>query len=266
MQNRILKQIKRAQKQGGKLFCAFVTLGYPSLPFTEKLIEKIARAGADMIELGFPFSDPLADGPTIQFSSEAALRRGVQFKDAFALVKRLRRKGCEIPIIFFGYLNPIYHYGIERFSAKVKEAGFDGLIVPDLLPEEEKPLSRACRLQGLYQIYLVAPTTETKRVRLIARKSQGFVYYVSLRGVTGARKALADDIRKNLSRIRPLIKKPILIGFGISSPEHAKALGALSDGIIVGSAIVEKIRKSGGRAEPVAGFVKQMARALKGKV
>lgn len=265
MQNRILKKIEQARKQGSKLFCAFLTLGYPSLRFTEKLIEGFAQAGVDLIELGFPFSDPLADGPTIQFSSERALRKGVHLGNAFELVRRLRKKGCNVPLIFFGYLNPIYHYGIKHFVREAKVAGFDGLLIPDLPPEEERSLSRQCRLQGLCQIYLVAPTTETQRIRLISKESQGFIYYVSLRGVTGARRSLAGDIRKNLSRIRPLVQKPILIGFGISSPEHARKLGALSDGIIVGSALVEKIKKSRGRLEPVVRFVKQMAGALKGK-
>ncbi len=248
-----------------KLFCAFLTLGFPSLKATEELIFKFEKAGVDIIELGFPFSDPLADGPTIQYSSERAIENGVKIQDAFNLVKKLRKRGCEVPILFFTYLNPIFHYGLKKFTREAAAAGFDGVIVPDLPPEEEKEFSKDCVRHQLAQVFLVAPTTEPKRAAMIAEKSRGFIYYVSLRGVTGARKSTAADIEKNMKQLKRFTKKPVLIGFGVSSPEQAKKLSAMSHGVIVGSAIVDALRKSGGKTAPAVRFVESMVRAVKGR-
>ncbi len=250
---------------GGKIFCAFLTLGYPSLKATEELILKFERAGVDIIELGFPFSDPLADGPTIQYSSERAIENGVKIEDAFKMVARLRARGCQVPILFFTYLNPIYYYGLKAFAAGASKAGFDGVIVPDLPPEEERDFNLECRKNKLAQVYLVAPTTEPKRAAMIARESQGFIYYVSLRGVTGARKSVAADIQRNIKQLKRFTRKPILIGFGVSSPEQARKLSSFSEGVIVGSAIVQVLRKSGGKTAPAVRFVEQMVRAVKGR-
>lgn len=264
MENRLIRKIKEAKRRRRKLFCAFLTLGFPSVHATEKLIEGFAARGADLVELGFPFSDPLADGPTIQFSSEAALRRGVTIQDAFRVARNLRRKGVTIPLVFFSYLNPVYHSGLSGFPARLKKAGFDGLIVPDCPPEEDQVLWKACKRAGIASVFLVAPTTTPKRARKIFARSRGFLYYVSLRGVTGARKALPEDLTRNLKAVRRWSAKPVLVGFGVSSPSQVKAISKLGDGVIVGSAIVERIRKSGGRLEPVFSFVESLILSLRG--
>ncbi len=263
MKNRLIEKIREARRKRRKLFSAFLTLGYPSLQATEKLIEGFEERGVDMVELGFPFSDPLADGPTIQFSSEAALKRGVRLQDAFHITQNLRRRGVEIPILFFSYLNPIYHFGIKRFPHAAKKAGFDGVIVPDCPPEEDGALWRACRSSGIAPVFLMAPTTTPERARKIFARSQGFLYYVSLRGVTGARKALPLDLAENLRRVVRLGSKPVLAGFGVSSPEQVKQITKVADGVIVGSAIVERIRRSDGRLKPVLDFVASLVRALR---
>jgi len=262
MKNRLLEVVMRAKRKKQKLFCAFLTLGYPNLHATEKLIEGFAAHGVELVELGFPFSDPLADGPTIQFSSEAALKRGVTVQDALRVVRNLRRRGVTLPILFFSYLNPIYQQGITIFPKRLKEAGFDGLIVPDCPPEEDRPLWNACSRAGIAPVFLVAPTTVAERARKIFASSKGFVYYVSLRGVTGARQVLSRDLRSNLNRLRRLTTKPILVGFGISSPHQVKRVSGVSDGVIVGSAIVDRIRKAKGRVEPVFRFIESIVRPL----
>ncbi len=261
--NRIFSKVRACMRSRSKIFCAFLTLGYPNLETTEKLISGFEKEGADLVELGFPFSDPLADGPTIQFSSERALEKKVRFQDAFALVERLRKNACRVPIIFFSYLNPIFHYGLKEFVKEAVRAGFDGLIVPDLPPEEERELAGECHRHKLAQIFLVAPTTEKKRAAAIARRSEGFIYYVSLRGVTGARKNLPSDIARTLHRFNGMFRKPVLIGFGVSNPKQARELAHISQGVIVGSAIVDSLRKSHGRIGPVLKFVREMVRAVK---
>lgn len=247
-----------------KIFCAFLTLGYPNVKTTKALILEFEALGVDIIELGFPFSDPMADGPTIQFSSERALEKGARLKHAFDLVAELRREGCKVPIVFFTYLNPVYSLGLKNFANKAKSSGFDGVIIPDLPPEEEKEFSKECRRINLSQVFLIAPTTRPERAVKIAKACGGFIYYVSLRGVTGARKAVASDVAENLKSLKKITKKPLLIGFGVSSPEQARDLSSISSGVIVGSAIVESIRKSGGKVKPVVKFVKSLVSAVKG--
>lgn len=264
VKNRLILKMKEAKRRRRKLFCAFLTLGFPHLQATEKLIGGFTERGVDLVELGFPFSDPLADGPTIQFSSEAALKRGVTMRDAFRVARNLRRRGVEIPLIFFSYLNPIYRAGVKEFPARLKEAGFDGLIVPDCPPEEDRPLWKACVRSGIAPIFLAAPTTTPERMRKIFARSRGFLYYVSLRGVTGTRKALGADLASNLKRIRRFSPKPVLVGFGVSSPAQVRAVSKLGDGVIIGSAIVERIRSSGGRLGPVFSFIESLISSLRG--
>lgn len=261
--NRLLEKTHQAARRKEKLFCAFLTLGFPDLKSTERLILEFEKSGVDIIELGFPFSDPMADGPTIQFSSDYALRRGVQMRDAFQIVKKVRSQGCKIPILFFSYLNPIFSHGYKWFAKEAAAAGFDGLIVPDSPPEEERELSEACHQKGLARVFLIAPTTQKKRAASIARRCEGFIYYVSLRGVTGARRQVPKDLRKNLDSIKRVAHKPVLIGFGVSSPEQSKQLGSLAQGVIVGSAVVEKLRQSPRNIAPAVRFVRSMVRALK---
>ena len=259
MKNLLTIKINEAKRSKRKLFCVFLTLGYPSIAATERLILSSEKAGVDIIELGFPFSDPLADGPTIQYSSEQALKKHVTIRDAFALVRRLRQKGVKIPILFFGYFNPVYSYGGEAFARDARSAGIDGLIIPDLPSEEESEFQRACRKPKLHRVQLVAPTTADKRAQMLVGKSQGFIYYVSLRGVTGARKALPSDLVPHLKKLKGMTKKPVLVGFGVSTPEQAVEISRISDGVIVGSAVIEHLK----RGIPVAErFIEQMSRAI----
>jgi len=261
LKNNLSDKIKHAKQQKGKLFCVFLTLGFPSLAATERLILSCEKSEVDILELGFPFSDPLADGPTIQYSSEQALKKHVNIRDGFRLVKNLRATGCRIPIIFFGYLNPIYAYGEKKFARDAREAGIDGLIVPDLPLEEEKAFHAECRRQNLQFVQLVAPTTADRRVKMLVQKSQGFIYYVSLRGVTGARKALPSDLKAHLTKLKSMTSKPVLAGFGVSTPEQARAISRMSDGVIVGSAVIEHLKHGIPAAER---FIGKMVRAVHG--
>lgn len=258
--NQLDRKIREAARKKRKLFCVFLTLGYPSIAATERLILSSAAAGVDIIELGFPFSDPLADGPTIQYSSERAIKKNVTIQDAFALVRRLRQKGCRIPIIFFGYFNPVFSYGTKDFARDARNAGVDGLIIPDLPPEEEAEFQKACRKQNLQRVQLVAPTTRDRRAKMLVGKSQGFIYYVSLRGVTGARKAIPADLKAHLAKLKRMTSKPVLAGFGISTPEQAKNISRMSDGVIVGSAVIEHLKRGVPAAER---FIEKIVRAVR---
>jgi len=261
LKNLLSEKIKQAKRQKRKLFCVFLTLGYPSIAATERLILSSEKAGVDIIELGFPFSDPLADGPTIQYSSEQAIKKNVTIKDAFALVRRLRQMGSRIPIVFFGYFNPVFSYSEKDFVRDARSAGMDGLIIPDLPPEEEAEFQKTCRKRNLQRVQLVAPTTRDSRAKMLVGKSQGFVYYVSLRGVTGARKALPGDLKAHLAKLKRMTPKPVLAGFGISTPEQAKSICRMSDGVIVGSAVIEHLKRGIPAAER---FIEKMSRAVHG--
>jgi len=250
-----------AQKTKRKLFCVFLTFGYPSVAATERLILASEKSGVDIIELGFPFSDPLADGPTIQYSSEQALKKHVTIQDAFALVRRLRQKGSKIPVVFFGYINPVLSYGAKVFARDARAAGLDGLIIPDLPPEEEVEFQKSCRKQKLDLVQLVAPTTLDSRAKMLVGKSQGFVYYVSLRGVTGTRKVVPTDLKVHLTKLKRMTSKPVLAGFGISTPEQARAISKMADGVIVGSAVIEHLKRGVPAAER---FIQTMSQSVHG--
>ncbi len=259
MKNRLEEKIKQARQKRRKLFCLFLTFGYPSIAATERLILSARDSGVDIIELGFPFSDPLADGPTIQYSSQESLKHNPSIRDAMRLVERLRRKGCELPIVYFGYLNPVFSYGEIKFAGDAKTAGFDGLILPDLPPEEETLLRRECKRKNLCLVNLVAPTTSDERMKMLVRESQGFVYYVSLRGVTGVRRSLPSDLASRVKKIRKMTSKPVLVGFGVSTPNQAKLVARISDGVIVGSAVIREIQKGILSAERL---IKRISRAV----
>lgn len=261
MDNRLIQKIKEAGKKHSKLFCAYLTLGFPRLSVTETMILALERAGTDILELGFPFSDPLADGPTIQFASEQAIKHGVRLRDAFRLIRKLRRRGLKMPVLFFSYLNPIMHYGISRAIRQLRQSGFDGLIVPDLPPEEGRMWEPWFRRLDLSLVYLVAPTTTDSRIREIARRSSGFIYYVSLRGVTGARNLVPSDLAQKLKAIKKVTQKPVLVGFGVSHPKQARAIMRMADGVIVGSAIVERLRN--GRKGAVTSAISFVSRLIK---
>ncbi len=263
MNNRLTQKLKEAKKKSAKLFCAYVTLGYPSLESTKRIIPALEKAGTDILELGFPFSDPLADGPTIQFSSSEAIKNGVKMRHAFQLIKSLRRQGLRIPVIFFSYLNPIMHYGISRFIRQLHQSGFDGLIVPDLPPEEGKMWEGWFRKFNISTIYLAAPTSSKRRLSEIIKRSNGFVYYVSLKGVTGARSAMPADLIKKIKAVKKLSDKPVLVGFGVSHPKQAKVISEHADGIIVGSAIVGAMSQ-GKKGEATAlSLVSRLIRSMK---
>lgn len=261
--NRLIAHIQATQKMHKKIFTAFLTLGYPNLKMTETLIVNFEKIGVDIIEIGFPFSDPMADGPTIQFSSQKALESGVQLKDAFGMAARLRKRGIKVPLLFFTYLNPVFHYGYQKFVNKAIESGFDALLIPDLPPEEDRELSKHCKRKGLAQVYLMAPTTDRARARAINAVSSGFIYYVSVKGVTGARKSLPSVMKAHLKILKRQASKPLLIGFGVSGPKQAQKLSRFSEGVIVGSAIIERLKKNPRDPGPVVSFVRNMVRSVK---
>lgn len=259
--NRIDRCFKDLRKRGGKAFIAYITAGDPDLATTRRLVLELERAGVDIIELGIPFSDPMADGPTIQAASQRALSRGVTVRKIFAAVKALRRK-TEIPLVFMTYYNPVLRFGPAKFAATCRRAGVDGIIVPDLPCEESSELSAAARASGVAAIFLAAPTSTPGRMRSIARRSRGFIYYVSLTGVTGARASLPADIIKNLRKLKSLSGKPVAVGFGVSTPDQAAALARHADGVIVGSAIVKIIEGKKAVVRSVSKFASRMARAI----
>jgi len=241
--NRIDKRFKDIKEQKQKAFIAYICAGDPDIATTEKFVLALDRSGVDIIELGIPFSDPLADGPTIQKASQRALKKEVNLTKIFSLIRSLRKK-TDIPIVLMGYYNPIYSYSIVRFVNDAQAAGADGVIVPDLIPEEADELIFVARQCDFKTIFLVAPTSTRERVKLIAQKSTGFIYYVSLAGVTGARTVLPTHIREHIRTINRLTKKPVCIGFGVSTSKQVKSLSAYCDGVIVGSAIINIIEKS----------------------
>ncbi len=256
--NRKFNQLKRKRK---KALITFITAGDPDLGTTEKLVPEMAQSGADIIELGVPFSDPLADGPTIQESSQRALKSGTSLAKILKTVKRLR-KITEVPLVLMTYLNPVHRYGCRKFVDECESAGVDGIIVPDLIAEEAGNLITMSKKSGLSTIFLAAPTSSPGRIRMIASKSTGFLYYVSLTGTTGERKSISKSLIAELKRIRGMVKIPVACGFGISTPEQAGKVSRYADGVIVGSAIVKIIKKYGKTSRTVK-EVKKFVSSLK---
>ena len=244
--NRIDKRFRQLRKQNKKAFIAFITAGYPDLRSTKSLALELAAAGVDIIELGVPFSDPLADGPIIQEASQDALKKGVTINAILALVKSLREE-IDTPICLMTYYNPVFCFGEEKFAEQAAKCGVDGIIIPDLPPEEGGSFVRAARKFKLNTIFFLSPTSSRERIKFIAHISRGFIYYVSLTGVTGPRQALAKDLSENLKTIKSLTDKPVCVGFGISTAAQVKAVGKIADGAIVGSALVKKIKENKGR-------------------
>ncbi|HEX9478392.1 MAG TPA: tryptophan synthase subunit alpha [Methylomirabilota bacterium] len=236
----------RARRE--RALVAYFTAGDPSLAITRKLVVEAARRGADVIELGIPFSDPLADGPVIQRATQRALAAGVTLPRVLELVREMRGE-VSAPLVFLTYYNPILAFGLKAFCRTSVEAGIDGVIVADLPPEESGPLRAEAVAAGLDLIHLVAPTSTPERMRRIARASEGFVYMVSLTGVTGERAALAPELTQQLRALRAITTKPVCVGFGIGTPEQAALVGQLADGVIVGSAIVRLVEQHGASAE-----------------
>ncbi|MDD2680031.1 MAG: tryptophan synthase subunit alpha [Candidatus Omnitrophica bacterium] len=258
--NRIAKKFKELKKAKQKAFIAFITAGYPSLAVTEKLIYAFDKIGVDILELGVPFSDPMADGPVIQEASQQALKKHTRLIDILNLVKKARRH-VNMPICLMTYYNPVFCFPENRFILEAKKSGVDGVIIPDLPPEEGRGFIQAAKRKGLDTICFLSPTSSRKRVKLIARVTQGFIYYVSLTGVTGARSKLPADIRKNINLIKRYTRKPICVGFGVSTPYQAREIKKIADGVIIGSAIVKKIKENLGAPDlirKVSGFVAKL--------
>jgi tryptophan synthase alpha chain len=245
-----------------KALIAYLTVGYPSVETTLAVAPALVANGCDMIELGIPFSDPLADGATIQRASHIALQNGVTPQRCLEVAAELRKR-VDIPLIFMGYYNPIFHYGLEPFCDAASQAGIDGLIVPDLPPEEGAELEEATTEHNIDLIYLLAPTTaDRKRLRLVADRSRGFIYVVSLKGVTGARDSLPIDLEGFIARIRGVTTKPLCVGFGISTPEQARHVASLADGVIIGSRILEIVEQSDDPAAAAGEFIRKIKQAI----
>jgi tryptophan synthase alpha chain len=239
----------------------FLTAGDPDLEATEALILSMAESGADLIEIGVPFSDPIAEGETIQRASERALANGTSLRSIIQLVSRIRDR-VEQPLLLMGYANPLHAMGAENFAEAAAAAGVDGIIIPDLPPEAGESFYVACRDRGIDAVLLAAPTTTPARMKLLAEASRGFLYYVSLQGVTGAREFLADGIQERVQEAKQHSDIPVCVGFGISTPEHAEVVRGFADGVVVGSAIVKAIEAASSREEAVAD-VADLVRALK---
>ncbi|MBR6717035.1 MAG: tryptophan synthase subunit alpha [Oscillospiraceae bacterium] len=247
--------------RNGKAFIPFITCGDPDLETTGKIVRELAAAGADLIELGIPFSDPTAEGPVIQGANIRALAGGVTTDKIFAFVSELR-KDVSVPLVFMTYANVVFSYGIERFVSRCAETGIDGLILPDVPFEEKEEFAPACRAHGVDFISLIAPTS-ANRIAMIAKEAEGFIYLVSSLGVTGVRSEITTDIAAITAQIRSQTDVPCAVGFGISTPEQAAALSGSADGVIVGSAIVRIIAEKGRDAAPFAGdLVRRMKQAI----
>lgn len=244
MSLRIAKAFQRAA--GRKVMSLFITAGYPTIEDSAELVLGCVRAGADMIELGMPFSDPLADGPTIQASSNVAIENGTNISVIFDIVREVRRHS-DVPIILMGYINPVIRYGVEEFCKGAADAGADGLIIPDLPADEHDMITRHTDSLGMSMIHLVAPNTSDERMQLVDSLSNGFVYCVSVTGVTGARdgQQVSDSVNRFIDRVRANVKRnPVLVGFGIKSKEDAERIAEKVDGFIVGSALIQTIQSN----------------------
>ena len=265
MTTRIGKKFNELQAQKGKALIIYLTAGDPSLETTKKLILVLEKAGADILEIGVPFSDPTADGPVIQEAAQRSLKTGTTLAGVMQLITELR-KISQIPIVLFGYFNPIFAYGTEKFARDAARAGVDGVLVVDLPPEEAPELKKHTDAAGIDFISLIAPTTGTRRAKKIAATATGFLYYISITGVTGTAAPELGGIKADLKKIRKISSLPVAVGFGISQSEQARQIGRLADGIVAGSALVKLIAENGGKAELlkiVSDYAGRMKKAIK---
>jgi tryptophan synthase alpha chain len=259
---RIEETFERLGRDGRKALMPYLTMGYPEVESALDLVPAIAEAGADLIELGVPFSDPLADGATIQASSQQALENGMNLALCLRQVDRLRARGVTLPFVMMGYYNPILQMGIETFAHRAAQAGVDGAIVPDLPPGEANELRAALHAQGVDLVFLLAPTAEGARVRAVAELSSGFLYLVSLVGVTGARNRLPPELEAFVARVRAATELPLAVGFGIGTPEQAARVARIADGVIVGSALIKAIGTSDRPVEAARAFVSALREGM----
>lgn len=243
---------------GKKAFVSYVMAGDPNFETSLEIVKGLPAAGVDIIELGLPFTDPMADGPTIQLAGQRALETGMTLQKTLDLAAEFRKSDDKTPIVLMGYYNPIYSRGVDTFLADAKEAGIDGLIVVDLPPEEDNELCIPAQAAGLNFIRLATPTTDDRRLPKVLQNTSGFVYYVSITGITGAAEAQATDVGPEVARIKAGTELPVIVGFGINTPEKAKNIASVADGAVVGSAIVSQIA-AGKSSTEVLAFVKSLA-------
>jgi tryptophan synthase alpha chain len=255
--NKMAQVFKELKKKNKKAFIPYIMAGDPTLNDTKTFIRELSEAGADIIELGVPFSDPLADGPTIQRASERALRQGVNLRKVLSLVEDIRPH-TKIPLIVMTYYNPVFKYGIEAFTKKAVSVGVNGLIIPDLIPDEADELIRCTKKYGLDTIFLLAPTSTEERIKKVKKASTAFIYFVSITGITGAELSVNKRMKETFSHIKAMTRKPIAVGFGISTPEEASEIAAFADGVIVGSAFVKLISEG----KSIKDFAKSLREAI----
>lgn len=261
---RIGKKFQELKQKNEKALVVYLTAGDPDLPTTEALIPALAAAGVDILEIGAPFSDPTADGPVIQAASLRAIKSGATLAEILEMITRIRQE-CDIPLVLFGYYNPVFIFGCEAFALRAKAAGVDGVLIVDLPPEEAAELRRYTDRTGIDFISLIAPTTSDARIRYITEKADGFIYYISVTGVTGTEKPNVEDIRRDVARIRKVSDLPVAVGFGISSPGQAAEIAPHADGIVIGSAVVQMIAENavgGDLIERVSSFAAAIKKAI----
>lgn len=261
--NRIIKTFKSINHPA---LVAFITAGDPDYGRSLEILRSMPDAGADLIELGMPFTDPVADGPTIQAASQRALESGANMHKTLGMVREFRKENDHTPIILMGYMNPVHHYGVKDFIEDASDAGIDGLIIVDMPPEEDEELRTLAEARNVAVIRLITPTTDEKRLETLLKTASGFLYYVSITGITGAAKAQPSDIEPHIQAIKEKTDLPIAIGFGISTPEEAQAMGEISNGVVVGSAFVKSIADSPNAKdlpEQIARKISALSTALK---
>lgn len=261
------ERIKRIFKKKGKKLVTFITGGDPNLDTSIEILHTIINNGIDIVEIGMPFSDPMADGPTIQESSVRSISNGTKIKDIFEIVRKIRKINNEIPIILMGYYNSIFNVGIDKFISKCDEVGVDGLIIVDLQPEEDSDLYYKAKEKNINLIRLITPTTDNKRLKTILKNASGFLYYVTITGITGQNSANINNLKKSISVIKSSTKLPIVAGFGIKSRKDVKNISAFTDGVVVGSSIVKIIKKNlnntGKMISRIDNFTKDLKKAIK---
>jgi len=260
--NRLDETFARLKAENRKALMPYLPLGFPTIETSRQLIHAAVEAGADVIELGVPFSDPLADGPVIQRATHFALHNGMTLAKCFELAREARQSGVTIPLVLMGYYNPFLRFGLEACARAARAAGVEGFIVPDLPPEEAGAFDAMCRAHDLDLIFLVAPTSTEERLRRAAEATRGFLYLVSVTGVTGARRQVAADLDEFVSRVRAVTARPVCVGFGIANPESARTVASLADGVIVGSALVTRIGENGNAVEAARTFLSELREAM----
>jgi tryptophan synthase alpha chain len=262
--NRIEARFAALKKEGRAALIPFVEAGDPDFDTSFRLLRRLEQSGADLIELGVPFSDPMADGLTIQRASQRALNGGASIARVLDLVREFRCQS-DLPLVLFGYYNPVFHFGLERLARAAKKAGVDGLLCVDLPPEESRELKRFVEREGMDQIFLLAPTSGAERIRLVTREARGFIYYVSVTGVTGARKRFLEPLASQVARVRRYTRLPLAVGFGVSSPEQAAWIASFADAVVVASALIntmEAVQKKEEKLTRASQFVERLKRAM----